>query len=66
MDFWEKGFYPDSYMEIASISFLVIEDNAFTSIVVCKALQSLGATQVDTARTGREALDRITSMDPPP
>ena len=53
-------------MEIASISFLVIEDNAFTSIVVCKALQSLGATQVETARTGREALDRITSMDPPP
>jgi CheY-like chemotaxis protein len=53
-------------MEIASTTFLVIEDNAFTSIVVCKALQSLGATQVETARTGREALDRITSMDPPP
>jgi CheY-like chemotaxis protein len=66
VDFWKKGFYPDSTMEIASITFLVIEDNAFTSIVVCKALQSLGATQVETARTGREALDRITSMDPPP
>jgi len=53
-------------MEIASISFLVIEDNAFTSIVVCKALQSLGATQMDTARTGREALDIITGMDSHP
>ena len=66
VDFWKKGFYPDSYMEIASISFLVIEDNAFTSIVVCKALQSLGATQVETARTGRKALNRITSMNSPP
>lgn len=53
-------------MEIAAISFLVIEDNAFTSIVVCKALRSIGAEQVATARTGREALDLLTSMDSPP
>jgi CheY-like chemotaxis protein len=62
----KKGFYRILYMKIASISFLVIEDNAFTSIVVCKALQSLGATQVETARTGRKALNRITSMNSPP
>jgi len=62
----KKGFYRILYMKIASTSFLVIEDNAFTSIVVCKALHSLGATQVETARTGREALNRITSMNSPP
>ncbi len=37
----------------------MVEDNAFTSITVCKTLRSLGASAIETASTGREALDHI-------
>ncbi|MFN2377748.1 MAG: response regulator [Candidatus Binatia bacterium] len=51
---------------IAPLRFLVVEDNAFTSQVVARALQSLGAVEVHTARTGREGLDVVARLDPPP
>ena len=52
--------------EISSLDFLVVEDNAFTSIVVNQTLSSLGAERISTARTGREALDLIEEQQMPP
>ena len=52
--------------EIDSLGFLVVEDNAFTSIVVNQTLKSLGAERISTARTGREALDLIEGGPAPP
>jgi CheY-like chemotaxis protein len=52
--------------QIDSLGFLVVEDNAFTSIVVNQTLKSLGAERVSTARTGREALDLIEAGQTPP
>ncbi len=52
--------------QIKTLSFLVVEDNAFTSITVCKTLRSLGATAIETAGTGREALDFVMNAQPPP
>ncbi len=40
-------------------SFLVVEDNTFTSITVCQTLKSLGARVIDSVGTGREALNII-------
>lgn len=51
---------------IGSLDFLVVEDNAFTSIVVQQTLQSLGAEHISGARTGREALDLIEGRESPP
>jgi YesN/AraC family two-component response regulator len=56
----------DSSQRIKALSFLVVEDNAFTSIVVCETLKSLGATGIKTASTGREALDVIVNSETPP
>ncbi len=52
--------------QIKALSFLVVEDNAFTSIVVCETLKSLGAAMIETARTGREALDVIVTSETSP
>lgn len=52
--------------QIDSLEFLVVEDNAFTSIVVNQTLESLGAKHISTARTGREALDLMEAMETPP
>lgn len=56
----------ESSSRIAPLRFLVVEDNAFTSQVVARALKSLGALEVHTARTGREGLDVVARLDPPP
>lgn len=52
--------------QIKALSFLVVEDNAFTSIVVCETLKSLGAAVIETASTGREALDVIVTSETSP
>ena len=52
--------------QIKALSFLVVEDNAFTSIVVCETLKSLGAAVIETASTGREALDVIVASETSP
>lgn len=56
----------NSQPRIPPLRFLVVEDNAFTATVVARALKSLGALEVHTARTGREGLDLAARLDPPP
>ncbi len=56
----------NSSLQIDALSFLVIEDNAFTSIMVCETLKSLGATTIETVGTGREALEVIVNSQTPP
>ncbi len=56
----------NSSLQIDALSFLVIEDNAFTSIMVCETLKSLGATAIETVGTGREALEVIVNSQTPP
>lgn len=50
--------------QISELSVLVVEDNAFTSIVICKMLNSLGIFQIETVADGREALDKIGDLQP--
>ena len=50
--------------KISELSVLVVEDNAFTSIVICKMLNSLGILQVETVADGREALNKIRDLQP--
>lgn len=52
--------------DIPVLSCLVVEDNAFATIKICKALGSLGITQITTASNGREGLETIDSMKSPP
>ena len=56
----------DTKRDISSLSFLVIDDNEFTRIVVTKALGALGATGVATAANGAEALAYMESAGSPP
>ncbi len=56
----------NSSRQIKALSFLVVEDNAFTSIMVCETLRSLGAAAIETVSTGREALDVIVNSQTPP
>jgi CheY-like chemotaxis protein len=56
----------DTKRDISSLSFLVIDDNEFTRIVVTKALGALGATGVATAANGAEALAYMESAESPP
>ncbi len=51
---------------IGTLNFLIVEDNEFTAIVVKKTLESLGATRIATARTGRQALELIETAETPP
>ena len=51
---------------IATLRFLIVEDNAFASLVVARTLKSLGAQDVHSARTGREGLDLVARLEPPP
>lgn len=56
----------DTKRDISSLSFLVIDDNEFTRIVVTKVLGALGATGVATAANGAEALAYMESAESPP
>lgn len=51
---------------VSSLRFLLVEDNAFAAVVLSRALRGLGAVDVHTARTGREGLDLVASLSPPP
>ena len=51
---------------IGNFHFLIVEDNEFTAIVVNKTLESLGATRIATAKTGRQALELIEAAETPP
>jgi len=57
---------PENIMRNPPLRFLVVEDNAFTSRVVERTLRALGAEEVHTARTGREGLELVASLQPPP
>lgn len=48
----------------SELSVLVVEDNAFTSIVVREMLNSLGISQIESVMNGREALDKIEEFQP--
>ena len=52
--------------QLKSLGFLVVEDNAFTSMELCRALRSLGAFTIEIATEGREALHKLDSMSPAP
>ncbi len=43
---------------------LVVEDNAFTSIVISKLLNSLGISHIETVTDGRQALDKVGNLQP--
>lgn len=57
---------PENPAPIASLSFLVVEDNAFAARVLERTLKGLGAEHVHLARTGREGLDLAATLSPPP
>ncbi len=48
------------------LSFLVVEDNAFTEIVIRKTLASLGVGRIESAADGEAALERLDAMGSPP
>lgn len=52
--------------QLKSLSFLVVEDNAFTSMELSRALRKLGAFEIEIAIEGREALHKLDSMSPQP
>ena len=54
----------DMREKYSGLSVLVVEDNAFTSIVVRKMLNSLGISQIETVADGRKALDKIGDLQP--
>ena len=56
----------DTKRDISSLSFLVIDDNEFTRIIITKALGALGATGVATVANGAGALADMESAEPPP
>ena len=52
--------------DLHTLSCLVVEDNAFTSIDICKKLSALGINQITSATNGLEGLEKIDSMEFPP
>lgn len=48
--------------QLKTLSFLVVEDNAFTAMELCRLLRLLGASTIDVATEGREALRKLDSM----
>jgi CheY-like chemotaxis protein len=52
--------------QLKTLGFLVVEDNAFTSMELCQALRKLGAFEIETATEGRQALRKLDSMDAAP
>lgn len=51
--------------EIGSLSFLVVEDETVSQKLNVLALEKIGATNIETASNGVEALARLESADPP-
>jgi len=54
----------DANNNFSELAILVVEDNAFTTIVISKTLNSLGISQIESASDGREALDKINQAQP--
>ena len=54
----------DTNNKFSGLSVMVVEDNAFTSIVICKMLDSLGISRVETVSDGRQALDKVGDLRP--
>jgi len=52
--------------QLKSLGFLVVEDNAFTAMELCRMLRSLGAFNIEVASEGREALRKLDTMSPEP
>ena len=52
--------------QLKSLGFLVVEDNAFTAMELCRALRSLGAFTIEVANEGRDALHKLDAMSPEP
>ncbi len=50
----------------AKFTFLIVDDEPFIVKVVARMLQGMGATTVDSAANGHEALDVVKSASPPP
>ena len=48
----------------SNLSVMVVEDNAFTTIAICKVLNSLSISQIETVSDGRQALDKIDELQP--
>ena len=48
----------------SNLSVMVVEDNAFTTIVICKILNSLSISRIETVSNGRQALDKIDDFQP--
>ena len=51
--------------DIARMSFLVIEDEAFSRAAVTRTLEAMGATKVATAADGLKALEYLNQSTPP-
>lgn len=49
------------YLELPSLSFLVVDDEVFIQKLAVRILGQMGATDVETATNGKEALDHISS-----
>ena len=52
--------------QLKSLGFLIVEDNAFTAMELCRELRALGAFAIEVATEGREALHLLDSMTPEP
>lgn len=52
--------------QLKSLGFLVVEDNAFTAMELCRELRALGAFAIKVATEGREALHLLDTMTPEP
>jgi CheY-like chemotaxis protein len=52
--------------QLKSLGFLVVEDNAFTAMELCRMLRTLGAFNIEVASEGREALRKLGTMSPEP
>ncbi len=52
--------------DLQTLSCLVVEDNPFTSIDICKQLTLLGIKQITAASNGQEGLTKIDTMESPP
>ena len=52
--------------QLKALGFLVVEDNAFTAMELCRALRTLGAFNIEVASEGRDALHKLDTMSPEP
>ena len=48
-------------LEMQSLSFLVVDDEAFIQKLAVRILGQMGGTDIETASNGKEALDHISS-----